>query len=58
MSIFGALGLGLTILVLQGLVPAVFSEIEATALALLNGAQVSIDIATQVAASADAVIPR
>ena len=58
MSIFGALGLGLTILVLQSLVPAIFNELQETMLVLLNGAQVSIDVATQLAGSSASYIPR
>jgi hypothetical protein len=50
-----ALGFGLMILILQGLVPAVFHEIEATAIAFLRGAQVSAEAATQFAAAAGAI---
>lgn len=58
MPILGAFGLGLTILVLQGLVPVVFDELQETLLALLNGAQVSIDVATQLAGSSASFIPK
>ncbi|MGB4076736.1 MAG: hypothetical protein WBK28_03475 [Minisyncoccia bacterium] len=57
MPILGALGLLLTILVLQGMVPKIFHEIEATILALLHGAQISIEAATQLAAIAGTLAP-
>lgn len=52
MAIFKAIGLGILILVLQSLAPAVFSQLEATALAFLKGAEVSATVATSLAASA------
>ncbi len=52
MPIFSAVGLGIAIMVLNVLMPPVFTEIETTAIALLRGAQVSVEAATQIAASA------
>ena len=56
MPIFGALGLGLTILVLQSLVPAIFHEIEGTTIAVLQGAQISIHAATLLAGAAGSLV--
>lgn len=52
MSIFQALGLGVLILILQSLAPAVLTQIESTTLAFLRGAEVSAVAATSLAASA------
>ncbi len=52
MAIFKAIGLGILILVLQSLVPTIFSQLEATTLAFLRGAEVSASVATGLAASA------
>lgn len=52
MAIFKAIGLGILILVLQSLVPTFFSQLEATTLAFLRGAEVSANVATGLAASA------
>jgi hypothetical protein len=52
MGIFKAIGLGIAILVLQWLVPQVFTEIEKTAVLFLQGAQASAITATNIAASA------
>lgn len=54
MPIFSALGLGLLIIVLKMLVPAIFAQLSSTIIAFLHGAQVSADVATQLAASAAA----
>jgi hypothetical protein len=55
MPIFQAIGLGILILVLKWLVPAIFVALQTTILAFLHGATVSADIATQLAASAGTV---
>jgi hypothetical protein len=52
MPIFQAIGLGVLILVLKFLVPAIFTEVEATVIAFLHGARVSADVASSLAASA------
>lgn len=52
MPFFQAIGLGICILVLRFLVPTVLSEAENTAIAFLKGAQVSAQVATDLAASA------
>lgn len=52
MTLTKALGLGIAIIVLKLLLPGVLSEIEATAIAFLQGAQVSASVATDLAASA------
>ena len=52
MAFTKALGLGIGIIVLKLLLPGVLSEIEATAIAFLQGAQVSASVATDLAASA------
>ncbi|HWH07116.1 MAG TPA: hypothetical protein VNU47_01140 [Candidatus Paceibacterota bacterium] len=46
-----ALGLGVGIIVLKLLTPALFSELETTAILFLDGAQVSAQTATSLAAS-------
>lgn len=55
MPILGALGLGLTILVLQSTVPLIFDQIQVTILALLHGAQVSLHAATLIAGAAESI---
>jgi hypothetical protein len=50
--VFQAIGLGIAIIVLKVLTPQVFGAIERTALAFLEGATVSAEVATDVAASA------
>ena len=55
MAIFKAIGLGILILVLQSLVPTIFSQLQATTLAFLKGAEVSATVATGLAASAASV---
>ena len=52
MPFLQALGLGVAIIVLKLLTPVLFTEIEETALLFLNGAQVSVGVATDLAASA------
>ncbi|HEX2792346.1 MAG TPA: hypothetical protein VHO23_01340 [Candidatus Paceibacterota bacterium] len=52
MPVFQAIGLGIAILTLKLLVPAVFSHIESTAIAFLQGAETSASVATGLAASA------
>jgi len=52
MPIFQAIGLGILILVLQSLAPAVLSQAESTAISFLRGAEVSAVTATSLAASA------
>ncbi len=49
MPILGALGLGLTILVLQSTVPAIFSELETTIVIALKGAQAILSTASLIA---------
>ncbi|HYE23413.1 MAG TPA: hypothetical protein VEA92_03150 [Candidatus Paceibacterota bacterium] len=51
MPFFQALGLGVAIIVLKLLTPVLFSEIEATAILFLRGAQTSATAATELAAS-------
>lgn len=55
MPIFGALGLAVLIIVLKSLVPAIFAQLSATVISFLHGAQVSADVASQLAASAAAI---
>jgi len=57
MRIRGAIGLGLTIIVLEVLTPTIFGAIQTTALAFLNGATVSANVASQIAGSASAALP-
>jgi len=52
MPIFGALGLGVTIIVLKVLTPEIFSALENVVLTFLHGAQVALDAASQLAAVA------
>ncbi len=52
MAFTKAIGLGIGIIVLKLLLPAVLTEIEHTAIAFLQGAQVSASVATDLAASA------
>jgi len=55
MPIFSVIGLGLLIIVLRVLVPAIFGQLEETILAFLHGAQISATIASQIAGSAAAI---
>jgi hypothetical protein len=57
MRIRGAIGLGLTIIVLRVLAPVIFDGIQETALAFLHGATASANIAAQIAGSAGAMPP-
>lgn len=52
MAFTKAIGLGIGIIVLKLLLPNVLTEIEHTAVAFLRGAQVSAEVATDLAASA------
>ncbi len=52
MAMFKAIGLGILILVLQFLAPAVFTQAQATTIAILRGAEVSANAASNLAASA------
>ena len=52
MSFSNAIGLGIAIIVLKLLLPGVLTAIEQTAIAFLNGALVSANVATQIAGSA------
>jgi hypothetical protein len=51
MPVFRALGLGIAIVVLKFLVPAIFNELEATIIAFLSAARLSADAASGLAAS-------
>ncbi|HEX5774514.1 MAG TPA: hypothetical protein VFY28_00950 [Candidatus Paceibacterota bacterium] len=51
MPVFRALGLGIAIIVLRFLVPAIFNELEATIIAFLSAARTSLDAASGLAAS-------
>lgn len=53
MPIFQALGLGILILVLQSLAPAVLHQTEATLLAFLRGAELSANRATALIGSTE-----
>lgn len=55
MAFTKAIGLGIAIVVLKLLLPGVLTEIEHTAIAFLQGAQVSASVATDLAASAGQV---
>ena len=52
MRIRGAIGLGITIIVLRVLAPVIFDAIQQTALAFLNGARLSANVASAIATSA------
>ena len=55
MAFTKAIGLGVAIIVLKLLLPDVLTEIERTAVAFLEGATVSAEVASQLAASAGSV---
>ncbi|MDB5237550.1 MAG: hypothetical protein JWL88_652 [Parcubacteria group bacterium] len=55
MPIFRAFGLGITILVLQLLVPLIFSQLQTTIIAFLKAGQISADVGSQLAGSAGAL---
>jgi len=52
MPILGALGLGLTIFVLQSTVPAIFREVETTIILALQSAQTILHTASLIAGAA------
>ena len=54
MPILSAIGLGILIIMLKMLVPAIFAQLSSTIIAFLHGAQVSADVASGLAASAAA----
>ena len=55
MAFTKAIGLGTAIIVLKLLLPGVLIEIERTAIAFLQGATASAEVATQLAASAGSI---
>jgi hypothetical protein len=55
MPIFRAFGLGITILILQLLVPVIFSQLQNTIVAFLKAGEVSAQVGTQLAGSASAI---
>lgn len=55
MSIFRAIGLGITILVLQLLVPHIFAQLERTAIAFLEAGETSAHVGSQIAGTAAAL---
>ncbi len=56
MQIFGALGLGLTIIILQSTVPTVFRELLETIVVALDAAQATFSVVSLLAGAA--AIPR
>jgi len=46
MPILSAIGLGILIIMLKMLVPAIFAQLSSTIIAFLHGAQVSADVAS------------
>ncbi|KND49337.1 MAG: hypothetical protein AB203_02980 [Parcubacteria bacterium C7867-008] len=55
MPIFRAFGLGITILILQLLVPTIFSQLQDTIIAFLNAAEISAYVGSQIAGSAGTI---
>ncbi|MDB5265695.1 MAG: hypothetical protein JWM39_408 [Parcubacteria group bacterium] len=55
MSIFRAFGLGVTILILQLLVPVIFSQLQNTIVAFLKAGEVSANVGSQIAGAASAI---
>lgn len=55
MSLFRAVGLGATILVLQLLVPTIFSQLQTTIVAFLKAGEISANVGSQLAGSAGAL---
>jgi hypothetical protein len=55
MPILSAFGLGVLIIVLKLLVPAIFGALQSAIIAFLNGATISANIASQLAASAGTI---
>jgi hypothetical protein len=52
MPILGALGLGLTLFVLQSMVPAIFGELQSTIIVALQGAKAILSTASLIAGAA------
>jgi len=52
---FSAIGFGIMLIILRVLMHPVFVELEATAVTFLRGAQISADVASQLAASAASI---
>ncbi|HQU07685.1 MAG: hypothetical protein B7X04_01835 [Parcubacteria group bacterium 21-54-25] len=57
MKIFGALGLGLTILILKALVPEIFTSLTQTILVALHGIRVALLAASHFAVAATQLAP-
>lgn len=55
MPIFRAFGLGITILILQLLVPSIFSQLQKTIISFLQAGEVSAHVGSQIAGSAGAL---
>ena len=55
MPIFRAFGLGIAILILQLLVPVIFSQLQDTIIAFLKAGEVSANVGSQIAGSAGAL---
>lgn len=55
MPIFRAFGLGITILILQLLVPIIFSQLQDTIIAFLKAGEVSANVGSQIAGTAGAI---
>jgi hypothetical protein len=55
MPIFRAFGLGITILILQLLVPLIFSQLQNTIIAFLQAGEISAHVGSQIAGSAGAL---
>lgn len=53
MGIFNAIGFGILLIVLHLFTPAILSEGEKTAIAFLQGAQVSANVASSIATRAE-----
>jgi hypothetical protein len=57
MPIFSAVGLGIFIIVLETLAPALWTTLEHALISLLQGADMSVNIAAQIAGTAAAKLP-
>jgi hypothetical protein len=55
MPIFRAFGLGIAILILQLLVPLIFSQLQDTIIAFLEAGEISAHVGSQIAGSAGAL---
>jgi|CXWL01.1.fsa_nt_gi hypothetical protein len=55
MHIFGALGLGLTIIILQSTIPTVFSELMDTIIVVLQAVQITFSTVSQLAGAAGSI---